>query len=314
MTISIEELYDRALALSSDVEDKFFELGRSLRQLLDRDPGLFQQIVKKSRLGRRKAYYLVEVSRKFEPPPIGRARLKKIGWTKLQIIGHHVTKDNVEELVSLAEQLKTKQLEREMQGKEPITDARCVLMYFTPKQYAEFEHALLKNGGKRSGRGIVGKEEALINTLRKAVPGLENVQPKRKAHHGLQMRNAFALGDGPYHFFDRSSRSAAASSICSASNFFSFAFSSSSCFSRLASETSMPPYLAFQLYSVASETPCLRARSAFVAPASCSFSTPMIRSSVNRARFICPSFRRPDSNSPWRKISVAGQVIRVQRS
>lgn len=29
MTISIEELYDRALALSSDVEDKFLELGRS---------------------------------------------------------------------------------------------------------------------------------------------------------------------------------------------------------------------------------------------------------------------------------------------
>ncbi len=35
MTMSIEELYDRALALSSDVEDKFLELGRSLRQLLD---------------------------------------------------------------------------------------------------------------------------------------------------------------------------------------------------------------------------------------------------------------------------------------
>ena len=118
MAISIEELYDRALALSSDVEDKFLELGRSLRQLLDRDPALFQQVVKK-RLGRRKAYYLVEVSRRFEPLPISRARLKKIGWTKLQIIGQHVTKDNVEELVGLAEQLKTKQLERKMRGEEP---------------------------------------------------------------------------------------------------------------------------------------------------------------------------------------------------
>src|SRR5580692_7795619 len=86
------------------------------------------------------------------------------------------------------------------------------------------------------------------------------------------MRDAFALGDGPYHFFDRSSRSAAASNICSAKSFFSLAFSSSSCFNR-----------------VASETPCLRARSAVFAPASCSFNTPMICSSVNRARFICPS-------------------------
>jgi hypothetical protein len=185
MTISIEELYDRALALSSDVEDKFLDLGRALRQLLDRDPALFQQVVKKRGLGRRKAYYLVEVSRKFEPLPISRARLKKIGWTKLQIIGQHVTKDNVEELVSLAEQLKTKQLERKMQGDEPISNAHCVLMYFSPKQYAEFEEALLKNGAEQSGRGIVGKEAALINAVRKAVLGLEEVQTlKGKLAHG----------------------------------------------------------------------------------------------------------------------------------
>jgi hypothetical protein len=71
--------------------------------------------------------------------------------------------------------------------------------------------------------------------------------PFRQAHRGPKMRDAFALDGGPYHFFDRSSRSAAASNICSAKSFFSLAFSSSSCFSRLASETSMPPYLAFQL-------------------------------------------------------------------
>ena len=69
----------------------------------------------------------------------------------------------------------------------------------------------------------------------------------RQAHHGLQMRDRVALDGGPYHFFDRSSRIAATSSICSASSFFSFAFSSSSAFSRLASDTSMPPNLAFQL-------------------------------------------------------------------
>jgi hypothetical protein len=33
----------------------------------------------------------------------------------------------------------------------------------------------------------------------------------------------------------------------------------------------------------------------------------MICSSVNRDRFISPSSRRPDSNSPWRKSSGAGQ-------
>jgi hypothetical protein len=94
-----------------------------------------------------------------------------------------VTKDNVEGLVSLAEQLKTKQLERKMQGDDPLSNAHCVLMYFSPKEYAEFEEALLKNGAERSGRGIVGKEGALIKALRKAVPGLENIQPKGKTAH-----------------------------------------------------------------------------------------------------------------------------------
>ena len=72
----------------------------------------------------------------------------------------------------------------------------------------------------------------------------------------------------------------AVSSSASASSFFSLAFSSSRAFRRLASETSIPPYFAFQLYSVASETPCLRARSPAFAPASCSRRTAMICSSV----------------------------------
>jgi hypothetical protein len=72
------------------------------------------------------------------------------------------------------------------------------------------------------------------------------------------------------------------SSIDSASNFFSRRFSSSSAFSRRASETSNPPYFAFHLYSVALEMPCRRQSSSGLAPASCSRSTPMICSSLKR--------------------------------
>ena len=174
--MNVEALYDRVLALSSDVEDNFLELGRSLRQLLDRDPDLFQQVVKKGDLGRRKAYYLVEVSRAFDKAPVPRSRLRKIGWTKLQLIGKHVTPANLEDLLTLAESVNSKELERQMRGEKPMGDAHCVVMYFTSKQYAEFKEALLKNGANQSGRGMVDKEKALIDALRKAAPGLENVQ------------------------------------------------------------------------------------------------------------------------------------------
>jgi hypothetical protein len=73
-------------------------------------------------------------------------------------------------------------------------------------------------------------------------------------------------------------------------SFFNLAFSSSICFSRLASGTSMPPYLAIQLYSVASETPCLRARSAVFAPSHAPAFTPIIH------YLHAPSVFRPARN------------------
>ena len=75
----------------------------------------------------------------------------------------------------------------------------------------------------------------------------------------------------------------------------------------------MPPYLAFQLYSVASEIPCLRARSAVFAPASCSRRHRNDLLFREPARFICPSFLRPDSNSIWRKSAGAGQGLVMDR-
>jgi len=71
--------------------------------------------------------------------------------------------------------------------------------------------------------------------------------PFRQAMLCPKIRNGFALPGGPYHFFETRSFIAARSSICSARSFFSLAFSSSSAFSRLASDTVMPPNLAFQL-------------------------------------------------------------------
>src|SRR5690606_6356596 len=65
--------------------------------------------------------------------------------------------------------------------------------------------------------------------------------------HLAQMRHGFPPGSGRHHFFEATSFSMALSSIASASSFFSLAFSSSSAFSRRASDTSRPPYLAFHL-------------------------------------------------------------------
>ena len=62
-----------------------------------------------------------------------------------------------------------------------------------------------------------------------------------------QMDDSFPLPRGRHHFFPKRSFSAALSSMESASSRFNRVFSSSSALSRLASETSKPPNLAFHL-------------------------------------------------------------------
>ena len=62
-------------------------------------------------------------------------------------------------------ELAAKELERRMRGEKPLGNAHCVLMYFSPKGYAELEDALVKHGGVHSGRGIQNKEEAVLRMV-----------------------------------------------------------------------------------------------------------------------------------------------------
>lgn len=123
-------------------------------------------------------------------------------------------------------------------------------------------------------------------------PGNLARSPFRRPEMGLQMRDSLALDDGRQHFLDKNSFIAAMSGVCSASSFFNLVFSSSSAFSRLASDTVIPAYFAHQVSNVPSDIPCLRQRSAHSAPASYSCSMPMLCSSV---RIVRP-FLGPDSS------------------
>jgi hypothetical protein len=171
MALSTDALYEKSLDLAKDVDDNFLDLARSLRQLLDRDPDLFRRVMDRTGLGSRKAYYLVNIDKWFGGLPVGKARLKNIGWTKLQIIGPQVTPHNLDEMLELAENNTAAQLKSLMKGETPLNNAHCVLMYFSPKQYDELETVLLANGGTKQGRGILGKEEALLKALKKLPPG-----------------------------------------------------------------------------------------------------------------------------------------------
>ena len=54
-----------------------------------------------------------------------------------------------------------------MKGDQPKTNAHVVLLYFDPKDYKQLEEQLIHNGAERSGRGLLGKEAALMRMVRK---------------------------------------------------------------------------------------------------------------------------------------------------
>ena len=157
----------KAELIASFIGDNFIEAARHLREVQDETPELFAMVVKHTGIGMRKAYYLAEIDRRFRKLGVDRNRLRKIGWTKVQIIGRHINKTNLEDLLSLAEKHTAYELNALMRGEQPHPDTRCVVLYFTPEQYETFEKAVLANGGVKSGRGLLGKEEALVKALAK---------------------------------------------------------------------------------------------------------------------------------------------------
>ena len=93
MAVSTGDLYEKAMALSAQsIDESFMELGKSLRQLLDRDPDLFKQVVDRPTSVRAKRTTSSKIARAFQPLPIPRNRLLALGWTKLEKISKHVSK------------------------------------------------------------------------------------------------------------------------------------------------------------------------------------------------------------------------------
>jgi hypothetical protein len=107
----------------------------------------------------------LEVARGLQGINVSDDRLKRIGWTKLQLIAKEITSRNARELIELAENVSANELKRAIRGQEPRERTRCIVLYFDMDAYAEVEHALVEHGAVRRGRGIVGREDALLRII-----------------------------------------------------------------------------------------------------------------------------------------------------
>jgi len=164
--LKTEETYSSAMELAQKFEDNFVELASTLSKLKALDPKAFAEFRKLSGVGNRKAYYLVKIADVFHPLKVPKITMKALGWTKCMMLSDHINSNNKDKLVKFALDHTVKEIEAFVKGGDVANNAHSVLMYFNEQDYSELTDALVAHGAKRSGRGLVNKEEALISLLK----------------------------------------------------------------------------------------------------------------------------------------------------
>jgi hypothetical protein len=166
---STKSLVSKVTSLANAFDENFLELAETLAQLHENNPEEYARAVKNSDVGKRKAYYLLNIARQFKDIPVPKHRLQRIGWTKLIMIGKQIDKTNYEELIDKAESFTAKQLEAYLAGQKPLDKSHVLNLYFSPQDYTVLADALVAHGASRSGRGgLANKEEALISLIKSA--------------------------------------------------------------------------------------------------------------------------------------------------
>jgi hypothetical protein len=75
---------------------------------------------------------------------------------------------NAARLLRLARDNSAQELKRIMREDDQKPAPHCVMMYLGRDQYRQFRTAMLAHGASRIGRGLVGKEQALMRLIRLA--------------------------------------------------------------------------------------------------------------------------------------------------
>jgi hypothetical protein len=172
---TIQQLKKRALELAGLPQNRgWLELSQVL-ELLNRHRGekgraQFQNLIRDGALSRRTAYYLRDVGQLIQTAKLSTSQAERIGWTKLQIVGDKINPKNAARLLKLAGESNAQELKRLVRDDSPKRKPHCVLLYFDTNQYRRFRRAVLRHGGSSMGRGIAGKEDAIMGIIRRAEP------------------------------------------------------------------------------------------------------------------------------------------------
>jgi hypothetical protein len=164
----------KALALAARPTENWIELSELLADLVAKDRLFRKQFEQQSELDERTVFYFLKFGRQLRGLDLPKDRLKKIGWTKWEILSPRITRANADRLMMLAEQKTAHELKAELRGAGYKQKPRSMNLKFDREAYEKVEQALLKHGARRSrggrGSGLEGKEQAFLAIIEKVSP------------------------------------------------------------------------------------------------------------------------------------------------
>ncbi len=173
---STADLRKQVVALAQRRGVNFVELALTLVTLHDVDVSQLRELPKETGMSRRRLYYLLDVGRFLNEHPLAKPDAEAIGWTKLQIIAHHLSnrgKNNIEganslqDIMNIAKATSAGSLSKALTSKR-VLRSRAVQFRLSDAARSELNDALLVFGAKQGPRGLANKESALIDIVRAA--------------------------------------------------------------------------------------------------------------------------------------------------
>lgn len=170
---TLKRLLSETVQLAQKPALNFFELATKLAKLHESDPSTLRDIPQQTGMSRRRLYYLLEVGRLLSDQQISKPEAEAVGWTKLQIIARHLSRSEgaegeLRQFMKQAIDLPSRSLAQALRG-EAVPDDCAVQFTLDKISKGELDEALLAYGAERSGRGLIGREEALLRIVRVAL-------------------------------------------------------------------------------------------------------------------------------------------------
>lgn len=165
-----DHLKQLAMGLAKKSTKSFHAFSSALWMAHSNNPAVMHEVVGVAGIKRRALFYLSDVGGFLTEHNITEDQAERIGWTKIQIVARHVRRHTlvgkrmIQRYLTIAERTTAHRLPAALKNQDTdlTVASRTVLLRIPADAYPALENALLTCGARKQGRGLAGKEEAIM--------------------------------------------------------------------------------------------------------------------------------------------------------